>query len=600
MVKYCNNADLAEQGVDSKYYLLYQVWKELTAKKTVDTYQFRLMNTLSALEELQKVINQRLERYSNSNHNVDDCKSETFEIIKSDFVLKEYYPVVRTRLMNHFGEKLDTDSQLRTLLHQIDYAIKIIKPHYFENLIDSLKKSVDDNNAFEIISKANQLVSCCSNNGWSIDALHSVIGMLKDSKNNIYAWDEFKEKLSSIEKEEYYIFLPFKIRAKNAPGQKNEAARDRVLDEIRRMDITAITVAEVLFQYPFLPNKDIEKNQIYLLTSVFAYDVYSASHLAISKIANTLNILSFYNLTEPWSVRDISWFAANPSNEYVIHLKAKDLYSTYDYLEGANKIFRSSRELDKQAKPNVRAKLQAAYSYANMGKVSYAQTEKYMNTWVALESLCRTEMYENIIGNVLETVPPALCLRYIYRCFRNFAEDCSRCGVNFEFSSMTINLKNPSKEEMVKQIIETFNSSDIYEELLERCRINDLLTERCKEMHNLSTDANKMFDRIDRHYRNIKLQLSRLYRIRNEIAHSALNDNISLLRQIEHLDDYLASFVAEVVMCWERYPESTIENIFEIIKDNFREYTDIKSSKKGANPKELLKNLRETGIISLL
>ena len=73
-----------------------------------------------------------------------------------------------------------------------------------------------------------------------------------------------------------------------------------------------------------------------------------------------------------------------------------------------------------------------------------------------------------------------------------------------------------------------------------------------------------------------------------------------MIRYIEHLDDYLSDFVAEVVMCWERNPQSSIENIFEIIKDNYREYWDIKSSKKEANPMLLLENLRKTGIISLV
>ena len=85
------------------------------------------------------------------------------------------------------------------------------------------------------------------------------------------------------------------------------------------------------------------------MACVRAHDVYSASHLAISQIANTLNILSFYSLTEPWSIRDISWLTVNPANEYVLLLKSKDLYSTYDYLEGANKIFWSSKELEKNA-----------------------------------------------------------------------------------------------------------------------------------------------------------------------------------------------------------------------------------------------------------
>ena len=109
-----------------------------------------------------------------------------------------------------------------------------------------------------------------------------------------------------------------------------------------------------------------------------------------------------------------------------------------------------------------------------------------------------------------------------------------------------------------------------------------------------------MFNRIDRHYINVKRQLSRLYRIRNEIAHSALKDGVSLIRYIEHLDDYLSSFVSEVVMCWEKSSESNIEHIFEIIKDNYRAYTDIRNAKKGVQPLTLLSSLRDTGIISMI
>ena len=103
----------------------------------------------------------------------------------------------------------------------------------------------------------------------------------------------------------------------------------------------------------------------------------------------------------------------NTTNGYKCLLKSRDLYSTYDYLEGASRIFRSSEELDKSTKGTLKAKLRATYSYANIGKVSYAQEDKYINLWVALESLCRTDMYPNIISNVLETVPAALCSKYI-------------------------------------------------------------------------------------------------------------------------------------------------------------------------------------------
>lgn len=600
MTKHCNNADLARNGVDSKFFLFYQLWKELTDKKTLDSYQFRVMNTLSILQELKKVIEQRLKRYHSSNDNINECKHEAHSIIKDDPVLQQYYPIIKNRLLSHLMTSTDKDSEQRTLLIQIDYALDILKQNYFDRLFQCVEDAIGCADIPAIIKNTNQLVSCCLDKGWSADALSQVIVTLKNSAQHPEQWAKFREKVQGNNQDEYHILIPFKSRVTNASGQNNEIAKRRVLDEISGMGTETMDKAMILGTYPFVTESSVEANQVYLRIKTMAYDFYSASHLAISKLGNTLNILSFYNLIEPWSIRDISWHAVNPANRCYKLMKAKDLYSTYDYMENANKVFRISKELNRNAVASMQAKLNAAYSYANMGKASYAQQEKYMNTWVALESLCRTELYENIISNVLETVPSALCLRYIYRHFRNFAEDCLRCGVDFDFSENAVELRHPDKEKVVRDIIAAFQNEAVYQDIVHRCSVNSLLAKRCQEMHSLAVDGDAMFSRIDRHYVNVRRQLSRLYRIRNEIAHSALNDGTSLIRYIEHLDDYLSGFVSEVVMCWEKSPDSSIEHIFEIIKDNFRAYADIRASKKGAHPLELLAGLRETGIIDLV
>lgn len=183
MVKNSNNDDLAKKKVDPKYYLLYQLWKELTAKKTLDTYQFRIMNSLSALKELIKVVRYRLKRYHNSNHNIEECKAETREIIKNDLILNKYYPVIRSRLLSHLNEKTDTDSQQRVLLYQIEYAVKMLEPQYFERLLDDLKENVDNHIVSSILQETNQVISCCADRGWSNEALYDIITMLCGSKN---------------------------------------------------------------------------------------------------------------------------------------------------------------------------------------------------------------------------------------------------------------------------------------------------------------------------------------------------------------------------------------------------------------------------------
>ena len=70
----------------------------------------------------------------------------------------------------------------------------------------------------------------------------------------------------------------------------------------------------------------------------------------------------------------------------------------------------------------------------------------------------------------------ALCLRYIYQHFRNFVEDCLRCNIDLSFSFKRVDTSlRRDKEEVVKDIIEVFNDTTLYNELLSKCAINDLL-----------------------------------------------------------------------------------------------------------------------------
>ena len=390
MKKKLNNGDLDEKGVDPKYYLFYQIWSELTDEKTLDTYQFKIMNTISALEELEKVLNRRIAGYYSNNKNVEDCMKETCSLVRNDSVLKEYYPVIQTRLLSHLGMKCESDAAQKTLIHRLEYCLKIVREDYFAKLIVSLEKSINDNDVEKIIKKANQLVSRCISRGWSAKALGKIISILNESKNNSDKWESFKNRLLNNNLDEHRIFLPLRIRPRNVAGQRNTDALEDVKRKIRAMDINLVEGLRIAEEYPELGNK-VSQEQTYIDLNKKAYDIYTASHKAISEYAKVLNILSFYNLIEAWNIQDISWVVVNVSNGHNVLLKSKDLYSTYDYMEGANGIFRSSRELDRNEEGILKTKLLATYSYANIGKASYSQEDKFINLWVALESLCRTD-----------------------------------------------------------------------------------------------------------------------------------------------------------------------------------------------------------------
>ena len=600
MLKECNNQDLDRNGIDNKYYLFFQVWKELTERKTLDSYQYRIMNSLEALSELSVVIGYKLNRYYNTNHNIDECKEETKEIIGTDQVIKKHYPNIWRLLQKHLSEKSETDAQQRALRYQIEYSYNILSEHYFKYLIDDLESDIENSAQENIVKKTNMLISNCATRGWSTIALHNLVDILYDSKTDLSKWGILKNRLLDSTAENYCIYIPLRLNLKVTGSQSKTVAMQKVYTEIKDMGIVLKTKDEIIAENSFI-EETLLKERMYMVISVSAFDYYSATYKAIDRCTDILNILSFYNYIEAWSVKDIRCLAVNESNGNLRNIREKILYATYDYIESSQKIYQTSKNVYSLQNTSVHRKLHDVYAYVNMGKASSAQEEKFMNMWIALESLCRGDVYDNIISNVLETVPPALCLRYIYQHFRNFVEDCLRCEIDLVFSTKIIDTSlRRNKEISVKEIIEVFNDTTLYNELLVKCNTNDLLKQRCVELHKLATNHDVMFNRIEHHYLMVRRQLSRLYRIRNDIAHNAMTSAGTLMLYIEHLDDYLTRFVAEIVMCAEKKQLESIEVIFEIIKDNYKAFSDIIHNKKNSDSTLLLDRLLKNGIIDLV
>lgn len=219
------------------------------------------------------------------------------------------------------------------------------------------------------------------------------------------------------------------------------------------------------------------------------------------------------------------------------------------------------------------------------------------NLWVALESLARTDMYSDIISNVKETVPAAMCLRYIYRIVRNFIEDCGRCGIKFDFTSCSIDMQQDTKQKLVRETINVLHNPILFSELRDKCKVNSLLYHRVKNVYRLITDIAYAKYKVENHYKRVKWQIQRLYRIRNEIAHAALREQTSLIVYIEHLYDYLSTYISEIVTCLTEKNLSNIEDALCSIKDNYDVFIALAIS----NDKSLVENsVLVTGIINLI
>lgn len=600
MLRGTNNQNLLEAALSENHIIFYQIWRELTENKTFDSYQYKSTNILNGIRELIHNILSYLDGTICTTHSLDAVREELLALLKKDPVMEENFPSLKRRLASTLGKKYDSNSHLKALKYQLQCYYFDLGANYDAALTQKLTTAVESQSPDQYILTS-QFISRCVDLGWSIMALSKKIDALKDetAHGNI---QNFLSKIINAKEQSYAIFLPFRLKISPKDGESKAVARNAVIQQLKTFEIEVKNCSQIISAYPTIDSTKLKDTQDYMIVTAEALDVFSASHSAILKLSRILNILSFFTTIESWAVNDITLTAYNTESPYTKCQKASDIYKTYEYLDSSSKVYTRTAQFISENAPThpLSQKLLSSFSYANLSRSSMALEEKYMNMWIAIESLCRIDTYENIIDSVITLVPNAVSLRYPYRLVRNFVEDCNRCEVSFAFSTKTINPKAANKEKLVTEIIEIFHNSELYAELLDKCRCNSLLHHRCMEIYQFLNDEQVFISKITHHHTTVVWHLNRLYRIRNEIAHSASMQGMATIRYTEHLYDYLAIVVSEIMRFSETKGLDTLGEIFAIINDSYAEFYDLSTAKKPLDKKAALGKLWKTGIMNYL
>lgn len=594
MLKGQNDDQLKQKGVKEEVVPFYQIWQELVNEKTLDIYQYRILTSLSALEELAEVLRKTLGGVFTNDANVESCREEVLYILNTDMIIEKHYKIIGNRLKFSLGSKPKTDAEKTRMLAQVKYAIHEISPSYEENAIEELKYSIITGDLKKIAFFANVVASQAAHNGWSAHALNDLLRFFIEDKEFDVQWSNFKDAILNREKTDHDVLIHIPFR-----NQRNKDNPD-TLTILANLGLDICTYGQLLSEYSAISDMTnlLNAEKLYFRVKVLAFDIYSAAHISIRKISDLLNMASFYNLVSAWDLSAVSIVAVNMVNKYHKAFNAEQLYRTYDYLDSSSKVYEYTKRIfTDDSNFQLREKLTGAFGYANISRASLFQEEKYMNLWVALESLARTRMYSDIISNVKQTVPAAMSLRYIYRIVRNYVEDCIRCRVVFDFPEHAIDMKQETKQKMVKETIEVFRTPELYNQLLQKCGVNSLLKSRTEEIYEILNDVKILKNKVKNHHDRVEWQIQRLYRIRNEIVHSALQNETSLITYIEHLYDYLSTYITEIVTCMSEGQECSLEEALAVIKDNYDVFIALLEQNELTFIEE---SVLKTGIINLI
>ncbi len=585
MLSNSNDSRLRQKNVDNKYIFFFQRWQELLESRTLDMYQYNILNTYVACVELIDVIEKTMSGLLTSRINVDDCKDEALSIVKCDEILEKHNRPLRNLLLRILGSKIDGKARgdilddkngaqyisLNRLKFQLQTPVRQLEQHYLSYVLEELKASIDaqDKAKTEICMKA--LISQCISMGWSTKGLFLLSELFEGEKSELEKWTAFKNRITTDGNTFFEIYYSIKIETRPGMGAEN------VRDTIRAVGLRINTGSEII-------NGDENRRDLYsklsaettyIISEVSAADLYSAVLAVINTLNSKLSIATFYNTISPWIANSPQIVAYNKSSHTALALRLTDIFKTYDYIDSNNGVFEdTNRIFTNGAKEHITTKLSAAFAYTNLSRSSLFQETKYISLWIALESVMRTGQYSDIISHVKFVLPEILCIRYFYRMVRNFSEDCIRCGFKTE-TSIGIDMQSANKKELVRQLICIFRDSQAYQVLHTRCSANSLLDYRCSEIHELLNDPTAIIQKFEHYTQKIRWHIQRLYRIRNEITHSAFQEDKSLVIYIEHLYTYLAQLMSEVVYYVEHKNVSTVEEAYAIILESYRTYYEL-------------------------
>ncbi len=595
MIKGVLDSDLAEKGFNSEYFFFYQVWRELTCSKTLDSYQHKSLNVINGLEELIHNLESYIDSVTSTTHSIISLNAELFKLLSRDYVLRTIFPSVLNRLRAYLGQSIKTIPKCRALKYHVSLLLHEIQNTYDAALVECLVERIHANDMKNTYQLTSFFISRCIDKGWSIKALSRKMN-LSDGKDV----KDLLQKIICSHSQKYIVVFPYRLTVLPPSGKTKEESTLYVDQQLNRFGIRVENKKELTAEYQEL-NLSKYSCEKFIIVSCNAKDIYGASNEAIKNLSSVLNAISFFSAIEPWSINNISWTVFNTEAPYQDRLSPKDIYGVYEYLDSSTMVYNRVREILTQSTlTELKQRIASAISYTNLSHISLSEEEKYINMWIALESLIRINSFESIIENIKYCIPKACTIRYIYKLIRNFSEDCARCGVSLSFDSIIIDLDSGDKEKIVKNMLTVLRTPEMAEVLKQRCTTSQILSYRFKEIRQLATDFNELQSQTKSYHATVEWHLDRLYRIRNEIAHTAFTNNPSLLRYSEHLYDYLASTISEITRIAKEKESKSFEEIISAINANYDEFVGICNEKTAKSNPEILGRLWQSGIMDFI
>lgn len=555
---------------------------ELLYKGTIDSFRLRLHNPKSIIKELVNNCIAARNGHLTNNEYISNSALETKKILEKgedslsfEKISRKYYlDLLKSVKKEHYNVVIQASNLI--LNENLDYQKFLILKleEYFHNYNPT--KDVFDHDIKHFLLIVHYLIIEYINQGYTKQYLYhffrTIFVYTGDTSltfdNRFSIW----KNLCNKDEENYTVIIEVLGKSfQHKTLQKINSSYTPVNTKFRNL-IPESTSNKVK---KYLEEKK-ESNLISL--EVNALDHFKSIELARSTIASDLDIYHLGYNNQLFRIEDYGAVIGSKKPEKAATLPIN--YQLDGYIRSSKKVFDKSLEKIKLLKDNNISeesidKIISAVRYLRTGSESPELETKLLNYWIGLEYIFTLfNSQEKTIDVMRRYFPTCHGIIYIKRNLYDFHKALKRVEISEQITNYNDNL----------QYLTNFSTYNQIKSASE----NQLIKFRALYYQKWISDPSNINRSLNKHKDNLYWNITRLYKIRNEIVHNAaVTDNISV--NVSHLKYYL-TFILNSLMDFMSNSPADIDGDQKItIEDYFISQDIIYGALKGKKVDEYLK-----------
>lgn len=536
---------------------------ELLHRKTFDTYRVSIHTPISIFEELEKSIekfsNNLIKRYDPSITSIIEEAKDILANEKGISVLFETgsFKMKQVSLMLDEIESKDTakiDRNIMTarlLTRSVIHCNKEFKKRLFCE-ISSILIQNDKSKLSLLDTFSGWLMSELLQKGYSRsfvkDRINKLSKFLEQGASLHDSLTKFEETFNH-EAETYCVIL--KIKHSSPEAFKLATPNVIVLNSFPSEHRPAV---KKFFA-------DLKEDELFISSSVESYDFEQALKISYRRIAETIDVNVLHQSDSNLKIIETGFVYHVGSRRKRVLPVAENLDGQYDYQESEFlRFIENYMKLPEETA--VRDKIRSAIRFYKIGNESVELEHKILNYWIGFEQLYSSETTsEDSIKRIKTFFVAINGTYYLQRRAVYLVDLLNRIGVKYQ------------GREICKEDLFSKDVLDIIKEIA----FNDPLAYyRISCYLNLFFDKKTIKNSLERHSKRLNQNLTRIYRIRNEIVHEG-KTTAELELIAGHLRHYLLFSIEQITH------EHSSNQVLRSLDDVFVLFENLYNQIKSAN-----------------